>query len=192
VGATWASKVSSGKFKKYSGLFAEGGGFDTPANFGAGVAYKASHALTVSADVQQIQYSGVKSVGNPLANLFAGNLLGSANGPGFGWKDATVVKVGGTYDLNPALTLRAGYDHSSQPIPADQTFLNILAPGTVQDHLSIGATWKTKGGELSAAFTKGLKKTVNGANSIPASYGGGNANIYLEENILGVAYSWKL
>jgi long-chain fatty acid transport protein len=41
------------------------------------------------------------------------------------------------------------------------------------------------------AYTHGFKKTVNGANSIPASYGGGNANISLEENILGVAYGWK-
>jgi long-chain fatty acid transport protein len=125
-----------------------------------------------------------------------GNPLGSANGAGFGWKDVTVVKLGVSYDYTPDVTLRAGFNHSDQAIPSNQTFFNILAPATVQDHLTFGATWKTStGGELSVAYAHGFKKTVNGANSIPPGnppgFGGGNANISLEENSLGVAYGWK-
>lgn len=48
-----------------------------------------------------------------------------------------------------------------------------------------------KNGELSAAYTHGFKKTVNGVSSIPAAFGGGNANISLQENIFSVAYGWK-
>ena len=111
----------------------------------------------------------------------------------FGWKDVTVVKIGASYDVSKDLTLRAGYSHSEQPIPNSQTLFNILAPGTVQHHLSLGATWKTQsGGELSAFYTRGFQKTVNGSGSIPANFGGGNANVRLEENVLGVAYGWKL
>jgi long-chain fatty acid transport protein len=192
LGATWSSKIKAGKFDKYKGLFADDGGFDIPENYGFGLAYKASPALTLAADVQEIKYGGVKSVANPLANLFTGNPLGSANGPGFGWRDITVLKVGASYDYSKDLTLRGGVSHTGQPIPQEQTFFNILAPGVVRDHLTLGATWKTGGGELSVSYAHAFKETVNGSNSIPASFGGGNANIHLDENILGVAYGWKL
>jgi len=191
LGATWASKTWTGKFDKYQGLFAEEGGFDIPANFGVGLAWKATSALTLAADVQRIQYSDIQSVGNPIGNVFAGNAFGSSNGPGFGWKDVTVAKIGVSYDINE-WTLRGGYSHATQPIPTDQTFLNILAPGVVQDHLSLGATWNlSKSGELSVAYTHAFKNTVNGSGSIPLAYGGGEANIDLAEDILGVAYGWK-
>lgn len=193
LGLTWSSKIKTSKFDQYKGLFAEGGGFDIPENYGIGIAYKATPALTLAADVQEIKYGGVTSIANPLANLLAGNLLGTQNGGGFGWKDVTVVKIGASYDVSQGLTLRAGYSHSEQPIPNSQTLFNILAPGTVQHHLSLGATWKTKnGGELSAFYTRGFQKTVNGSGSIPANFGGGNANVRLEENVLGIAYGWKL
>ena len=79
-----------------------------------------------------------------------------------------------------------------------ETFLNILAPGVIRKHLTLGATWKVStSGELSVAYTHGFKETVNGSGSIPSGFppggfGGGEANIHLEQNILGVAYGWKL
>ena len=191
LGLTWASRTKMGNLDKYKGLFAESGGFDIPANYGAGLAYQATSALTLATDVERIEYSKVSSVGNPIDNLFAGNPFGSANGPGFGWRDVTVVKVGGSYAWSPALTLRAGYSHVTQPVPANQTLLNILAPGVVQDHLTLGATWQHgKTGELSVSYAHGFKTTVSG--SIPSAFGGGESSIHLEENILGLAYGWKL
>jgi long-chain fatty acid transport protein len=191
LGATWASKIKADKFDRYKGLFADGGSFDIPENYGLGIAYKATPALTVAADLARIKYGSVNAIANPLSNLFAGNPLGSANGPGFGWRDVTVVKVGASYDVNQALALRIGYNHAGQAIPSSQTFFNILAPGVVQDHLTLGATWKTAGGEWSASYVHGFNKTVNGVNSIPVPFGAGNANISLAENIVGVAYAWK-
>lgn len=88
--------------------------------------------------------------------------------------------------------LRAGYSHTTQPIPQDQTFLNILAPGVVQDHLSFGATGNlSRNSELSFAYTHAFQKTVNGSGSIPALSGGGEADIHFSENIVGIAYGWK-
>ncbi len=184
LGATWASKTRMGRFKKYQGLFAEGGDFDIPANYGLGLAWQANEAWTVAADVQRIQYSGVKSVGNPNN----GQALGSANGAGFGWRDVTATKLGVSYAASPELTLRAGYSHSSQPIRSSETFFNIIAPGVVQDHISLGATWKLGEGELSAAYTHALKKTVKGQASIPPHMGGGEANVRLKEDILGISW----
>jgi long-chain fatty acid transport protein len=190
-GLTWASKTKMGNFEKYKGLFAEQGSFDIPANYGVGLAWQATKALTLAADVQKIDYSDIKSVGNPLGLLLTGNFLGTANGPGFGWKDVTVLKLGTSYDIND-WTLRSGLSHASQPVPKDQTFLNILAPGVVQDHLSLGATWRNgKSGELSLSYTHGFKKTVKGSDSIPVGYGKGEVDIHLSEDIFGLAYGWK-
>lgn len=197
LGATWASKTKTGKLNNYSGLFANGGSFDIPENFGVGVAYKVVPEWTFAADVERIKYGNINSIANPLSNLTVhGNPLGSAFGPGFGWRNITVYKLGASYAYTPDVTLRVGYNHSDQPIPADQTFFNILAPATVQDHLTVGGTWKNSAtSELSFAYVHALKKTVNGANSIPPGvppgFGGGNANISLKENIFGVAYGWK-
>ncbi len=192
IGLTWSSKIKASKFDKYKGLFADSGSFDIPENYGIGIAYKATPALTLAADAQEIKFGNVRSVANPLANLFAGNRLGSPNGAGFGWKDIAVIKLGASYDYSKDLTLRFGVSHSDQAIPANQTFFNILAPGVVQDHVTLGGTWKTAGGELSLSYFHGFKKAINGSSSIPPNYGGGNANIHLEENGFGIAYGWKL
>jgi long-chain fatty acid transport protein len=189
LGATWSSKINASKFSKYKGLFADGGSFDIPENYGVGLAYKATPSLTIAADIEEIKYGSVKSIAAPLPGT---GLLGSSNGAGFGWKDITVYKLGVSYDYSKDLTLRAGFNHSDQPIPASQTLFNVLAPGVVQDHLTFGATWKTEaGGELSIAYAHAFKKSVTGSGSIPAAYGNGEANIHLEENILGAAYGWK-
>jgi long-chain fatty acid transport protein len=66
LGATWASKIS-GKFDEYKGLFADGGSFDVPENYGLGLAFEATPAWTLAADVQTIRYSQVRSVGNSVA-----------------------------------------------------------------------------------------------------------------------------
>ena len=192
LGATWASKTKTSRFDRYRGLFVDNGSFDIPENYGIGIAIKTTPSLTIAADLQQIKYSRINAVSNPLSNLFAGNALGSGNGPGFGWRDVTVYKTGLVYDYSNSLTLRAGYNYSTQPIPAEQTFFNILAPGVVQHHLTFGSTMKTSQGEISLAFTHGFNKSVNGSNSIPNPFGGGNANLALRENIIGIAYGLKL
>ncbi|MGZ8982951.1 MAG: OmpP1/FadL family transporter [Methylotenera sp.] len=193
LGATYQSKTYMSKFDKYKGLFAEQGDFDIPATYGIGIAVKATPALTVAADVQRIEYSDVASVGNAsLPNLRNG--LGSDNGAGFGWRDVTAVKVGASYAWNENFTIRAGYNHSTQPIRTSETFFNILAPGVVQDHLTLGTTWVLPNkAELSLAYMHAFENSVKGSNSIPGNpLGGGEANLKMYEDSLGIAYGWQL
>ncbi len=194
LGVTYQTKTNMSKFDKYKGLFANQGEFDIPENYGAGIAWKASPALTIAGDVVRINYGDIPAVGNPVDCLFAGACaLGSTNGPGFGWKNTTVYKLGAMYELNPKVTLRGGFITMKQPIPESQTFFNILAPGVVENHLTLGATWKTGGnGELTVSYMHAFERKVNGAGSIPAvPYGGGEANLRMSQNSLGVAYGWK-
>lgn len=192
LGATYQSRTYMSKFDKYKGLFAEQGDFDIPSTYGVGLAVKVSTELTLAADFQRINYSEVDAVGNASqANLFNG--LGNDNGAGFNWQDAKVYKIGALYQYSPALTLRAGFNHVDQPIRRGDTLLNILAPGVVKDHLSLGATWVLNPqSELSFAYTHAFENSVHGQNSIPAAFGGGDANLKMYQDALGVAYTWKL
>lgn len=193
LAAAYQSRTYMSKFDEYKGLFAEQGDFDIPENYGLGLAWKATPQLTVVADVQHTNYSSVKSISN---KLNAGGPLGADNGAGFGWRDMTVYKLGVSYELNKDLTLRAGYSHGRQPIPSDQTFFNILAPGVIEDHVTLGATWKlANDAEVSVAYMHALEKSVKGSNSIPPGFppgmGGGNANLKMHQDSLGVAYGKK-
>jgi long-chain fatty acid transport protein len=194
LGATYQSKTKMSEFDKYSGLFANQGGFDIPENYGVGIALKATPTLTVAADVQQINYNDIPAVGNSVDCFFMGTCqLGSTNGPGFGWQDTTVYKIGLAWEMKPGMTLRAGYVTLDQPIPASQTFFNILAPGVVEDHLTLGLTLQmSRTSELSFMYMPAFEKKVNGSGSIPAvPFGGGEANLRMSQDSLGVAYGWK-
>ena len=189
LGLSWSSKIETGKFDDYAGLFADRGGFDIPESYAAGISWKASPALTLAADWQRIEYSDTGSVGNSLALLFQGKPLGADGGPGFGWEDVEVIKLGAVYALNDAITLRGGISHAEQPIPDDQAFINILAPGVIEDHASIGADWRTALGEWTVSYTHAFEETVSGNGSIPAAFGGGEADLTMSQNI--VRFGWS-
>lgn len=193
LGATYQSKTKMGKLDKYRGLFANEGEFDIPENYGIGIAVKTTPRLTLAADVEQINYSKVAAVGDPIDVLFAGKPFGSADGPGFGWRDVTTLKLGASYQYRDDLVLRAGFQTLRQPIPENQTLLNILAPGVVEQHLTLGATWTlANNNELTLAYMHAFKKEVNGVNSIPLSFGGGEANLHMYEDSFGIAYGIKM
>jgi long-chain fatty acid transport protein len=190
LGASWQSKTHMGRFQKYSGLFADGGSFDIPESYGLGIAIRPTQALTIGLDWQRILYRGVASVGNSLDALFAGVPLGASDGPGFGWRDISVLKLGGSYALNESVTLRAGISKSQQPVPASQTFINILAPGVIETHLTAGGSWKlAHRNAISVAWLHAFKKSVNGSGSIPPAFGGGEANVSLAEDSLAISFS---
>lgn len=192
LGATYASRMKMSKFDKYKGLFAEQGDFDIPENYGIGIAVKATPQLTVAADIQQINYGSVKAIANP-NNLGTGGLLGQDNGPGFGWRDMTVFKLGMSYEYSKDLTLRAGYSTTRQPVPARETFFNVLAPGVIENHLTLGGTWTLANkSELTVSYMHGFSKTVNGSGSVAATgFGPGEANIKMHQNSFGVGYGIK-
>lgn len=190
VGASYSPKMNMGRFDKYSGLFAGGGDFDIPENYGVGVAFKPAPAWLVAMDYQRINYSGVASVGNPSA---AQAPLGAANGPGFGWRDIDVFKLGVAWQMNNKLTVRAGINHGGNPItPADVTF-NIIAPGVMKTHYTLGATYAaTSDSEFTAAFMMAPRQSVTGPslfNGIMGAGAAGNETIRMRQYSLGVAWS---
>jgi long-chain fatty acid transport protein len=200
LGATYQSRTWMTEFDDYEGLFAEQGDFDVPANFGAGIAIQATPKLMIAADIMRIQYSDVDSIANPIENFFncpafggpdLSYCLGGDNGPGFGWEDQTVYKIGVEYQFNPTLVLRAGWNHGGTPIPSSQTVFNVLAPATVEDHLTLGATWMLNNDmEITAAYMHAFEETIKGD---PSPFlVNGSADITMYQDSLGIAVSWKL
>jgi len=195
LGATYQTKTKMGKFDKYKGLFAEQGGFDIPSKYGVGIAFKAMPETTVAFDIERINYSDVASIHNPLV-FPPPPMLGDNDGSGFGWQDINAYKIGVSHAYSSGFTVRAGYDHCDQPIPNSQTLLNIVAPGVVQDHLTLGGTWMLADkSEISVAYIHAFKKTVNGSGSIPpgapmGGLGGGEANLTMQEDSIGISYGW--
>jgi long-chain fatty acid transport protein len=199
VGATYQSKIK-GQFDKYKGLFAEQGEFDIPSTYGVGLAWKASPMLDVALDYVKIKYTDSKSVSNSFGNIFSCPALGGAdssscfggdNGPGFGWKDISVFKLGFQYKPGGDWTWRAGWNHGQNPIPNDQAAVNILAPGVVTDHLNLGFTRAMdKNSDINFMYMHAFNKKVSG--SIPTTgFGGGTAEIQMQENYAEIGYSKK-
>ena len=201
AGAAYSTKVYMREFDNYKGLFAEQGDFDMPENYNVGIAVKATPQLTVIADYQRINYSGIASVGNPSSFLLqcaAGNVgfcLGGNSGAGFGWRDVNVWKLGFEYQYSNVLTLRAGYDHTDNPIRPQDVTINILAPGVVQDHVTLGFTYKTgTGGELTVAYMHAFNNSVTGPSFFNNFTGGlpaGTETIKMYQDAIGVAYGWN-
>ncbi|MBU0655092.1 MAG: outer membrane protein transport protein [Gammaproteobacteria bacterium] len=187
AGVSYRSKTDMGKLDKYSGLFAEQGNLDMPAATTAGIAWQVSPKTLVAADVQLIEYSKVKAMANPNPGT---GLLGTDGGSGFGWKDQTIYKVGVKHQVKPNFAVLAGYNHGDNPLESSQTLFNVLAPATVEDHVSLGGEWKLNNkANLAAVYTHALKKDVNGSGSIAAGSGGGEANLSMQQNSVGIAYS---
>jgi long-chain fatty acid transport protein len=194
VGASYSPKINMSRFKKYEGLFAEKGDFDIPANYTLGMAFQLTPAVQVALDYQRIEYGDVKAIANQNTQA-AGTQLGNADGSGFGWSDINVIKLGVQWQANDAWTLRAGYNKGDNPVNADNVTFNILAPGVVEEHLTLGATMKLDAvSEISASYMHAFGNSVTGPSKTQTNLGGANGGtetIKMKQNSLGIQYSRK-
>jgi long-chain fatty acid transport protein len=194
LGATYSPKIDMSKMDKYAGLFAEQGDFDIPENWNLGIAVKATPAVTIAADYQRINYGGVPSIANSSTQpgCPGTGCLGGSTGIGFGWSNINVFKIGVEYAYNPALTLRAGYNHGDNPIQSRDVTFNILAPGVIEDHLTAGLTYAVAhNAEVTVSYMHGFSNSVSGATNTVYFPAGGIDTIKMKQDSLGVAYGMK-
>jgi long-chain fatty acid transport protein len=183
------TKMKMSKFKKYAGLFANGGEFDIPASATLGVAWDATPDVTLMMDYQRIWYSKVPAVANPFPN---GSALGAPNGPGFGWKDVNVIKLGAAWKSSPKMTWRFGYAYSTNPVPSSQVTLNILAPGIVKSHFSAGGSWQMNPADrLDFAVEYVPKSSVSGGEVTPQGPTPGTIKLSMSQFALAAGWTHK-
>lgn len=132
-------------------------GFTWPAQYGAGVEVRPARAWMFAADVrrylwkhamQQITVKGTNpDAATPMAEVTMPFL--------FDWKDQWVTNLGAEYAVNPAVTVRAGYNYGESPVP-DNT-LNPLFPATTLQHATAGLTWLVKRHTLNLAVERAFE-----------------------------------
>jgi len=198
VGFAYQTKISMDEFGDYAGLFAGQGDFDIPSNYTVGIAYKFGDNAVFVLDMQEIKYTDVDAVANPifpaLGRAFMGDpsgLLGAAAGPGFGWEDMTVIKAG--FEWGAAdWTWRLGYSTTDQPIPSTEVLFNIFAPGVVEDHITVGFTRELGSGRaVSMSLMHAPSVSVSGPNPLEAP-GAQTIELTMDQWDLEIGYSWGI
>jgi len=188
VGASYRLKTKMGKFKDYAGLFPDKGRMDIPAALTIGIAALVTPKTKIAFDIQQIYYSDVHAIGNSSSKTDKnGNPMpfGSSNGPGFGWDDQTVFKFGVKHQRSPKLALMAGFNHGDSPIGPEDTFLGSLAPGVVEDHLSLGFEYKlSKTSKLLGSYTHTFANKVKGDLTKRQPF-----DLEMDQDAIGIGYS---
>ncbi|PCI21424.1 MAG: long-chain fatty acid transporter [Piscirickettsiaceae bacterium] len=193
LGAAYSSKVYMQEFDDYKGLFAEGS-FDIPANYSVGAAIRPNDSWIVALDIQRIEFSEVKALGNRVLNSLVpgGPPIGSASGSAFGWtRNQTNYRLGLTYFASPRLTLRAGYAYGKRPNSngIDSTTFSLLTPNPIHQ-VSAGLSWETENGdELHVGFEHFFKETLTGPSAL---FPGARESITPYVNALHVAWTWHL
>ncbi len=210
LGAAYQSKIWMQELDDYAGLFAEQGDFDIPQTATVGLAFDFNERMTLLFDVQWIDYSGIKSVGNPFGNSnppFSGffacagarqqgqlgpnpNCLGGDGGAGFGWRDMTIYKLGLQWETDGGWTWRLGGSIANrQPIPESEVLFNILAPGVIEEHITFGFTKKLddrSGIDVSLMYAPST--SVSGPNRLEAP-GAQTIEIEMKQYEVGVQYT---
>ena len=105
---------------------------DFPQQAAAGIAYRATNSLTLSADIKWINWSDTME--QLVINGPAGSIPYNT-----GWDDQTVYAIGVNYDVNDFVTLRAGYNYAKSPIQAEDVANNLILPAIVESHYTVGA-----------------------------------------------------
>lgn len=187
LGANYSPQVQMSEFDQYAGLFAGQGGFDLPENYGVGLGWQASENLTLAADYVRINYSAVDSVGLPSSTPAP---LGSNRAPGFGWNDVNVYKLGAQWVVDSRWTVRAGFNQSDNPVTSGDVTFNILAPGVITKHYTLGLGYRfDSGAQLNFSYMYAPENSVTGPR--PAAFGGGIDYVEMHQNALGIQYSFS-
>jgi long-chain fatty acid transport protein len=142
--------------------------FQWPATTAVGVAWQATSALLIAADVKNIAWSGVMK--DFKLRYDSGGIGGSVNfALPQNWEDQTVTNIGVAYSVNPQMTLRAGVNLGDNPIPA--AFVHPLFPATVEKHYTFGLGYKfSPVSEFNGSLTVAPTTTVTNGQGVVVTH----------------------
>lgn len=190
-GVVYRSKAHMSRFKKYKGFLAEKGRLDTPERWSLGLAYQILNCAIFTFDFEWINWHSIKPLHNNLLHHGRFEKNGSSLGPGFGFRNQKLYRVGIAYDYNDCWTFRAGFRHSNSFIRNEETVMNLLTCDTMENYLTLGATYHRNSNELSFFYAHGFESKIKGHRSIPASLGSGNVTLSNNRDILGISWGYS-
>lgn len=92
-----------------------------PATYVAGIAITPGDRLAIALDGKLVTYEDTEGFAETL-----------------GFEDINVIALGVQYKATDRFTLRAGYNKSDNPIPAERTFFTVATPAIFEDHYTLG------------------------------------------------------
>lgn len=117
-----------------------------PATFVAGVAITPGDKLAIALDGKVINYEDTEGFAETL-----------------GFEDINVIALGVQYKATERFTLRAGYNKSDNPIPAERTFFTVATPAIFEDHYTVGLGLQaTDNMELNVAYYQVPENRISG------------------------------
>ncbi len=116
-----------------------------PLGIAGGVSFRPVERLLLSADVHWTQWSKLDQITTTFLDSVWAELalVDGRDVRVLDWKDATQIRFGAEYLLNPSTALRAGYYHD--PAPGRDSTFDILLPNFTNNVFSVGIG-KTLGG----------------------------------------------
>jgi len=159
VGASFQTRSWLGRFFRYQGLIWRGGRIDLAPMLSVGASYEWGW-WTFAADLVYRFWSDIPAFERPLQG---GGLFGSAGGPGFGWNDQGIVRLGASWEVGPQLALRFGYNYGYTPFGRSQTLLNQLTLATTNHHVTAGGSWRWMCNEVTIYIYRAFRGRVKGA-----------------------------
>ena len=198
---SYQSRIYMSSFDDYASLFARSGDFDIPSNIRFGASWQVNDRVSLHYDIDHTNYGDIDAVGNPISGLFAcptagaggsdlESCLGGSKGAGFGWDDVTAHKFGVAWQPAnlTAWTLRAGFSYAAQPIESSEVLFNMLAPGVIEQHYTVGASRRLANGrEASFSLMYAPSNKVSGANTFDPTQ---RIELQMKQFELEFGYSW--
>ena len=170
VGATYKARTSMSKLGKYGDdlLAYSEGKVDIPAEYGIGLAWKATPSVTLAADFLEVQYSNIKVMQDP---------------DGQKWKDQPILRLGASWEVDPTWTLRGGLSRNQRQISSDRTLQNFMSPAINNVAYTFGASMKLDPkSDISFSMEHNPSKTLNGTGNST------DTNITSKTQVIRVGY----
>jgi long-chain fatty acid transport protein len=150
LGANWKSRTKMGRLGGYADdlLASADGRIDVPGQYGVGAAWQPIDRLTLAADYVRVLYRDTAVMQDP---------------NGFYWRDQPVVRLGASWAIDDAWTLRAGLSRNRVQIEETNIAQNLLSPSINDRAYSFGATWRMDPkSEFSAGYEYNPNVSMNG------------------------------
>ncbi len=173
TGVTGASMSATGGFADSGRMTVVD--FQWPSMASAGLSWQATPAVLLAADVKRLGWAAVMKdfklrydsagIGGSVSFALPQN-----------WKNQTVLNLGVAWSLSPAMTLRAGINHASNPIPDEM--VNPLFPATVERHYTLGMGFRfSPASEMNLALTLAPEKAVTNGMGVRVTHKQNNAQL---------------
>lgn len=197
-GAAYQSKLYQTKFDRYKGMIV-GGSVDFSPTINAGLQFHLAPGHRMLIDAEHIQHEAVKGLAQQthpqrfsdecfIPRLTARSAdpeplpscLSGSNGPGFGWVDVTIYKLGYQFSKG-RMSYRAGFSWGGNPEAEGQTLAKFFAPAITDKHAALGVSWKRPSGDkIDVALFHAIKNQLRERNAFS------NVDVtVLEGNTLG-------